>query len=451
MTEQTRIKNKTANAGVLRALPAFALPYLLSCLMQTLYGMADLFIIGRYCGVEATTAVSVGSQVMHMLTVVLVGLAMGTTVLIGKSVGARDGEGVNHAVGNTVVLFVGVSFFLTAGLLFAVRPILSLMSTPSQALEGAAQYLLVCFLGIPFITAYNVIGSVFRGMGNSKTPMLFVAVACAANILLDLLFIGVLGMGPLGAALGTVISQGISVLIALLYMAKRDMGIRLSRRHLRLNGAVMREILGVGFPIALQDGFIQISFLAVTVFANRRGLQDAAAVGVVEKIIGILFLVPSSMLSTVSALASQYIGARNPRAARATLRYAIMTVVGFGLFSATGMLLFAEQAVGLFTDDAVATVMGGQYMRGYVWDCVFAGIHFCFSGYFCAVGRSELSFVHNCASILLVRLPLAYLAATYVKSTLFPMGLATTLGSLLSVIICVIAYRWIRKRESACI
>ncbi len=439
------------NAGVLRALPAFALPYLLSCLMQTLYGMADLFIIGRYCGVDATTAVSIGSQVMHMVTVVLVGLAMGTTVLVGKSVGARDGESANAAVGNTVVLFAGISLLLTAGLLFAVRPVLALMSTPVEALEGAAGYLSVCFLGIPFITAYNVIGSIFRGMGNSKTPMLFVAVACVANILLDLLFIGVWGMGPLGAALGTALSQGISVLIALLYMAKRDMGIHLSRRHLRPQRAVLRELMGVGFPIALQDGFIQISFLAVTVFANRRGLQDAAAVGVVEKIIGILFLVPSAMLSTVSALSSQYIGANNPRAARATLRYAILAVVGFGILSASTMLIFAEDVVGLFTDDAVATVMGGQYMRGYVWDCVFAGIHFCFSGYFCAVGRSELSFVHNSASILLVRLPLAYYAATYVKTTLFPMGLATTCGSLLSVLICLIAYRWIRKRESACI
>lgn len=199
-------------------------------------------------------------------------------------------------------------------------------------------------------------------------------------------------------------------------------------------------ILKVGVPVAVQDGFIQIAFIVVTVFANRRGLSDAAAVGIVEKLIGILFLVPSSMLSSVSALCAQNIGAGKHSRARETLKYAVMVTVFFGMAAAAAMQFAAEASVGLFANDSEVVMLGGQYMRGYVWDCVFAGIHFCFSGYFCAYGLSGISFAHNMASIIFARIPLAYLASKYFISSLFPMGLAVPAGSALSVIICAAAF-----------
>ena len=185
----------------------FSLPYLLSYFLQTLYGMADLFIIGQFDGVASTTAVSIGSQVMHMLTVMLVGLAMGTTVSIARAVGGRNHKQVSENVGNTVTLFFGLSIVLTVVLLLLVRPIVGVMSTPAEAVDGTVAYLIICFLGIPFITAYNIISSIFRGMGDSKSPMYFIAIACAANIMLDYLFIGALGFGPAGAALGTTLAH----------------------------------------------------------------------------------------------------------------------------------------------------------------------------------------------------------------------------------------------------
>ncbi len=441
-------KNLTTGS-VLKTVIGFSLPYLLSYFLQTLYGMADLFIIGQFDGVGSTTAVSVGSQVMHMLTVMIVGLAMGSTVMIGRAVGGRDRRLANLTVGNTVVLFMALSLAATASLLLFVSRIVALMSTPEEAAAGTRAYLLICFAGIPFITAYNIISSIFRGMGDSKSPMYFIAVACASNILLDYILIGGMGLGPAGAALGTTLSQMLSVVIALTVICRKRMIPGIGRADFRPRRNVLASILKVGLPVAAQDGFIQVAFIVITIIANRRGLDDAAAVGIVEKIIGILFLIPSSMLSAVSALASQNIGAGKHDRVKLTLRYAMIIAVISGLFWSVVMQFAAERAVGLFSTDVNVIRMGGQYMRSYVWDCIFAGIHFCFSGYFCAYGLSGLSFLHNFVSILAARIPIAWLASRYFPDTLFPMGLASPAGSLLSVVICMAAFIWMNRRQSA--
>lgn len=437
-------KNLTTGS-VFKSIIFFSLPYLLSYLLQTLYGMADLFIIGQFEGVASTTAVSIGSQVMHMLTVMIVGLAMGSTVSIGQSVGANDKKSAATNIGNTVTLFMLLSLILTVILLVLVKPIVSIMSTPTEAIPGTIDYLTICFIGIPFITAYNIISSIFRGMGDSKSPMYFIAVACAANIGLDYLFMGSLHMGPAGAALGTTLSQAISVITSLAVIFRRKSGISVTKNDFRPQHTVMGKILKIGFPIALQDGLIQISFIVITIIANRRGLNDAAAVGIVEKVMSFLFLIPSSMLSTVSALGAQNIGAGKAERAKLTLRYAALIAVCFGTVTAITIQFIAEPVVALFTNaatqDGAETVrLGGQYLRGYVWDCIFAGIHFSFSGYFCACGKSIISFIHNIIAILLVRIPGVYLTSLLFPATLFPMGLATAAGSLLSVMICAAAF-----------
>ena len=274
----------------------FSLPYLFSYFLQTLYGMADLFIIGQYADASGTTAVSVGSQVMHMLTLMIVGLAMGATVTIGQAVGARDQKSAARYTGNTMTLFLVLSVAVTGLLLALARPIAAVMSTPAEAVSGTVAYLRICFLGVPLITAYNIIASVFRGLGDSKRPMYFIAVA-----------------------------------------------------------------------------------------------------------------------------------------------------FGFGVLISVVIQFVAEPVVALFTHDAAVVAAGGPYLRGYILDCCFAGVHFCFSGYFCAIGRSELSFVHNITAVVLVRVPGAYLTSRYFPATLLPMGLATAAGSLLSVIICVIAFLVLRR------
>ena len=302
----------------------FSLPYLLSYFLQTLYGMADLFIVGQFGGVSSTTAVSIGSQIMHMLTVMIVGLAMGATVMIGRCIGAKDYKKASETIGNTATMFMGIAIILMIVLLAAVRPIVSVMSTPAEAVEGTIRYLTICFIGIPFITAYNIISAIFRG---------------------------------------------------------------------------------------------------------------------------ILFLVPSSMLSTISALASQNIGAGKHDRARLTLRYVLCMTVGYGLVAATIVQFVSVPFVGLFTNDGAVQILGGQYLRSYAWDCGFAGVHFCLSGYFYAYGLSIVSFIHNSISIICARIPLSYYAATHFPDTLFPMGCAAPAGSIISIIICVGVLIWMNRHS----
>lgn len=443
------MERNLTTGSVFKNIIYFSLPFFLSYFLQTLYGMADIFIIGQFGKVADITAVSIGSQVMHMLTVMIVGLAMGSTVAISRYVGAENKDGVSVSIGNTVTLFAVVSAAATVLLLLFVNSIVSVMSTPIEAASGAREYLTICFIGVPFITAYNILSSIFRGLGDSKSPMYFIAVSCAANIVLDYIFIGALDMGPAGAALGTTLSQTISVIIALIVIKNRDMGIRISKADFKPVRKITGQIMRVGIPIALQDGFIQIAFIVITVIANRRGLTDSAAVGIVEKLIGIFFLVPSSMLSSVSALAAQNFGAGKPERARLTLKYAACLAVGFGLIVSLITQFVPELLVSAFTDDAAVTVSGGQYLKSYVWDCAFAGATFAFSGYFCALERSEISFIHNIISILLVRIPVAYFMSAMYKNSLFPMGFASPLGSLLSLFICIAAYIILNKKKTA--
>ena len=362
------MERNLTTGSVFKNVIIFSLPYLLSYFLQTLYGMADLFIIGQFEGVASTTAVSIGSQVMHMITVMLVGLAMGTTVSIGQAIGSKDKKRVAEGIGNTVILFMGVALVLMTVLLLLTKPIVTVMSTPQEAVMGTISYLTICFIGIPFITAYNIISAIFRGMGDSKSPMYFITIACAANIVLDYVFIGGLHLGPAGAALGTTCAQVISVMISLVMIIRQREKFSLGRKDFRPNRNVMGQILKIGIPIALQDGFIQVAFMIITIIANQRGLNDAAAVGIVEKIISFLFLIPSSMLSTVSALGAQNIGAGKRQRANETLRYAVMITVGFGIIVGIFIQFFASPVVALFTDASDASGaevvrLGGQYLR----------------------------------------------------------------------------------------
>ncbi len=442
------MENNLTSGSVLKSIFYFSLPYLFSYFLQTLYGMADLFIIGQFDGVASTTAVSIGSQVMHMITVMIVGLAMGTTVTIGRAVGGKDNAKAGRLIGNTVTLFLTGSIVLAAVLVGLVGSIVQWVSVPEEAVAGTKAYLILCFIGIPCITAYNILASIFRGLGDSRSPMYFIAIACVSNIALDYLFMGALHMGPSGAALGTTLSQLVSVIVSLAVILRRkSTGIRLSRADFRPRRETLGEILSIGVPVMLQDGFIQVSFMIITIIANRRGLTDAAAVGIVEKIISFLFLVPSSMLSTVSALGAQNIGAGKHDRVDTILRYAIGIGVGFGVIVAAAMQFIAPAVVRPFTTDEAVVLAGASYIRGYIFDCLFAGIQFSFSGYFCAYGKSGLSFLHNTLSILLVRVPGAWLASRFFPQTLLPMGLASACGSLFSSVVCVIAYLWLKKNQ----
>ena len=440
-------KNDLTRGSVGKNLLLFALPYLLSCFMQTFYGMADLFVVGLYNSSKTTTAVSIGSQVMHMLTVIIVGFAMGTTVRIGRSVGAKDDRAATKTVGTSIVFFAGFALVITVVLLLCVDGIVRVMLTPKEAVLETKTYLAICFAGIPFITAYNVISSIFRGAGDSKRPMYFVGIACVVNIILDFVFIGACGLGAAGAALGTICGQAVSVVISLLMMRVRDMGIRIGMHDICADREVISQILKVGAPIAFQDGLIQIAFIVITVIANSRGLIASAAVGIVEKLIGFMFLVPSAFLSAISTITAQNMGANKAERARRSLYYGLAITVGWGCLCALYNQFLPHTLVGLFIRDDVVLAAGCDYLRSYAFDCIFAAIHFCFSGYFCGDQKSMISFIHNITAILLVRIPGAWLASVLFPDTLYPMGWAAPIGSLLSALICIGFYIYYQRKE----
>ena len=450
------MQNDLTRGSVFNTIVRFSLPYFAAYFLQTFYGLADLFITGQFNGADAITAVSGGSQIMHFVTVVIVGLSVGTTVMIGHAVGmksrsvrsqaqSKSDERIGRIIGNTVTVFTAAALVMTLVLLFSARLIIRIMQVPPEAEEGMQIYLMICFAGIPFITAYNVIAAVFRGLGDSRTPMIFVAVACMLNIGLDYLFIGGFSMGAAGAALGTIIAQTVSVLIALLWIARKNSGIRMTRRDLVPDRDTIMGFVRIGLPIACQDGFIQVSFLVITAIANSRGVEIAAAVGIVEKIITFLFLVPSSMLSTISSVGAQAVGAELYARARKILFTGMAIAVSIGAVFAVVFQFASEEVLMAFTDDPDVVRFGTQYLRAYIIDCMFASVHFCFSGYFSCIGLSIWSFIHNALSIVLVRIPGAYAASKLYPNDLFPMGLAAPMGSLLSDLICAAVFLWLKR------
>ncbi len=441
------MENSITQGNLMKAMVHFSVPYLISSFLQTFYGMADLFITGQFNAAAQVTAVSIGSQIMHMITVIIVGLAMGTTVSVSRAIGAGDRKQAARSIGNSITVFVLFAAAGTVILLLNISNFLALLQTPEEAFSSAWQYLQVCFIGLPFIVAYNVISSIYRGLGDTKSPMIFVAIAGVFNVGLDYILVGPFGMGARGAAVATVISQAASVLLAMAF-SRKIMGqkVSLGRQDLRLQGETAKNLMAIGLPIACQDGFIQISFLVITMIANMRGLEVSTAVGIVEKVISFLFLVPSAMLSTVSALAAQNAGAGCHERGRKILRYGITLCIGFGILVFVICQFAAPGIVSLFVhNEPQVVVFGGQYLRAYSLDCVFAGVHFCFSGYFSAYGKSTYSFIHNLISVLAVRIPVSYAASILFPENLFPMGLAAPLGSALSVLICILLYRRLKK------
>ena len=438
-------KTDFTQGSILKKLALFMLPILGALVLQAAYGAVDLLVVGRFGSTAGLSGVSTGSQVLNLVTFVVIQLSMGITVLIARYLGEKKQKQIGAVLGGGAIVFTILALVLLVILVCFARPISILMQAPPEALTATTGYVRICGFGILFIVAYNLLAAIFRGLGDSRSPMYFIAIACVVNIVLDYVFMGRMQMGPAGAALGTTLAQTVSVVVALFYMKGRKTGISLKRQDFIPRRKVMGELLKVGVPVAVQDGCIQVAFMIITVIANHRGITDAAAVGIVEKVISALFIVPSSMLAAVSALSAQNIGAGKPERAEKTLKYATMITTVYGIIVTVIIEIAAEAVLTMFTKDSGVIVMGSRYIRGYIFDCIFAGIHFSFTGYFCAYGKSYIGFIHNMAAIVLVRVPGSYLASRMFADTLLPMGLAAPAGSFLSVIICVAAFIWLKN------
>ncbi len=424
-----------------RNMAAFAAPYLFACFLQTFYPIADLFIAGLFNGPSTLSAIAIGGQILHLIIMMIAGIAMGSNVGIGCAFGEKADDKLARMIGSSIFVFAIMAILLTFLSFVFAESLATALQTPPEAFSETLIYSQTCFLGIPFIAAYNVIAAIYRGLGDTRHPLVFVAIGGAINIILDIILIGKFGLGAQGAAIATVIGQGTSVIAGVIGLFCLNLG---CRPKLRPDRGSIRSILGVGLPILCQDGFVQVGFLIITAIANARGLYVSASVGIVEKIICFFFLVPSAMLACVSAMAAQNRGAGLHERSSLALRYGVRTCCIYGAACALLCQPLAPFLVGLFTDEAEVVRLGAQYLRTYSIDIMTAGVHFCFSGFFCAYNRSIWSFIHNIASITLVRVPGTYLASILFPVTLYEMGLVTPTGSLVSIIICVLVYRHFR-------
>lgn len=443
----TTAVNSVNNDNVRKALVRFAVPYMVAAFLQTLYGLVDLFVVGLFNTATTTTAVALGSQIMHMITVIILGLVLGITVQAGNFSGAGDKESIRKVIGTSLIFFAIIALAFTLVICCFNDFWIRLVLTPAQAVKETRQYLLICGLGVPFIFAVNIFSGIFRGLGDSKRPMYAVIVACFVNIILDFVFVGGFKMGAAGAALATVCGQFFSCIAVYYLFSKNCSEYKPTLKNCSIDRFILKKVIFVGIPVALQDGFIQVAFLVITVIANARGLIDSAAVGVVEKLICFFFLVPSAFMSAISALTAQNMGAGNRQRAKETLKYGLIISVSWGLFIALINQFIPHIFVSIFTRDELVRAAGAVYLRAYSIDTVMAAVHFCFSGYFCGDQKSYISFLHNIISVLLIRIPGSYFASKLFADTLYPMGLAAPTGSAVSALICIGFYIYYLKKE----
>ena len=425
----------------------FALPFMLSSLLQSLYGAADLFVVGQYAGAAAVSGVSIGSQIMSTVTMLILSLSMGGTVLIGNCIGQKNEEGAATAIGTQAVLFGLFALVLTPLMLLGTDRGVALMQTPPEAVADARAYVFTCSLGLPFIIGYNALSGVFRGLGDSKTPVYFVALATIINIVADFVLVGWLNMGATGAAIATVSAQGLSFLAALLWMCKTGFSFPFTRRHLRLHLSSAKRILKVGAPLALQSTSVHLSFLIISAIINTMGLIASAAVGVTEKIMAFAFLPPDAFAAAVAAMTAQNIGAGKPQRALQALKWSIVFSLVFGLAVCAFANLFPGVLPAIFTTDEQVIRAAGLYMRTYSIDCVLVAFVFSFNNYFSGCGNAVISMIHNVIATFAVRIPVTLVMSRVEDASLLHMGLAAPAASLLSIFICAGFFLWLQKKN----
>ncbi len=432
---------------ILSPLLRFTLPVLIALILQTMYGAVDLLVIGRFCTAADVSAVSTGSQILHMLTVVITGLAMGTTVLLGQKLGQGDAGSAGDAAGSAICLFAVVGLAATALTVPYAGALSRLMQAPAEALAATEDYVRICGAGAAFIVAYNVLGSIFRGVGDSKTPLVAVAIACVANVLLDLLFVAVFQWGVSGVALATVLAQLVSVLLSVLIVKRRGLPFPTTRAQVRFNRDLMGKTLRLGAPVALQEFLVSCSFMVIMAIVNVLGVVPSAGVGVAERLCGFILLLPSAFMQSMSAFVAQNIGAGRSGRARRAMAY------GMGVSFLAGLILgylgffHGGLLASVFARDARVIAAAADYLRAYAIDTLLVSFLFCFIGYFNGCGQTTFVMAQGIMGAFGVRIPVSYLMSRLPDTSLFKIGLATPASTVVQIALCVFWFWRMSRRE----
>jgi len=439
-------QNDFTSGSILGPLLRFTLPILLALALQMMYGAVDLLVVGRFGTAADVSGVSTGTQILNFATFLITGLATGSTVLLGRFLGARETESAGRTIGAGLALFGLLGLVMTGALTVFARPLSGMMNAPAEAMEQTVQYVLLCGAGSLFIVAYNLLGSVFRGIGDSKTPLLAVAIACGINIFSDLLLVAVFRMGAAGAALATVLAQAISVLLCLVILRKRGLPFAFERKYIRFDGPLIRRTLTIGAPIALQSGLVSISFMALISIVNSLGLVASAGVGVAEKLCGFIMMVPNAFSQALSAFVAQNEGAMKHDRSKKALFTGIGASVACGLFLAWLGFFQGDKLASLFSADPAVIAAAADYLKAYAVDTLLVSFMFCFAGYFSGCGQTSFVMVKSLLGAFGVRIPVAWAVSRMAGVSLFRLGLATPASTALELVLCLLWFARCEKR-----
>ena len=444
--DQMKREMDFTNGPIVGPLLRFSLPILLALFLQALYGAVDLMVVGRFATAADVSGVAVGSQIMMTFTNLISSFAMGTTILLGQKIGAGDRESGGKIIGTSAV-----TFFLTGIVLTLLIPLLSgvlarAMNAPEEAFAETRRYVAICGAGSVMIIAYNVLGSVMRGIGDSRTPLLTVAIASVCNIAGDLLLIAGLHLGAAGAAIATVASQTMSVVISFLLLRRRTLPFRLTRQDLRIDGGILKRVTRFGAPIALQELLVGLSFLALLAIVNRLGLIASAGVGVAEKVCGFIMLTPSAFMQAMSAYVAQNHGAgKHDRAVRG-LKIAVVLSTAFGVAMFYLSFFHGDLLCALFSNEAEVVAAGWDYLKAYAIDCLLTCFLFCFIGFYNGLGHTGFVMVQGIAAAFLIRIPVAYYMSVTVGK-LFYIGLGIPCSTVVQITACFLFFAHVRRKE----
>lgn len=422
---------------ILKPLILFAFPVLLALFLQAMYGAVDLLIVGKFATSADVSAVSTGSQIMTTLTNLVSSFAMGTTILLGQQIGSGKKEEGGRSVGTAIIMFMIIAFILSVLMVLFSPQISTLMNAPQEAFNKTVDYIRICGGGMIVIVAYNLIGCIFRGLGDSKTPLITVMIACVFNILGDLFLCAGLHMGTKGAAIATVMAQVISVIISLFIISKKELPFTFNKHSLRIHKGYLFKMIGFGAPIALQDLLVSVSFLIILAIVNSMGVIASAGVGVAEKVCAFIMLISSAFMQSMSAFVAQNYGAGLMKRARKALHYGVIVSFCIGVLMFFLTFFHGSILAGIFASDPKVIQAAFDYLKAYAIDCLFTSIFFCYTGFYNGIGKTKFVMIQGILGAFCVRVPVSYFMSIQPHHSLFTIGLATPMSSLLQLILCL--------------
>jgi putative efflux protein, MATE family len=438
--------NNFTEGKIYGPLIAFAVPIFMTGMLQAMYGGADMLIVGRFSNAAEVSAVTTGSMIMQSITGSAASFVIGTTIVLGRKIGeGREKEG-GKVIGASIAFFMALGLLVTALTMLFARPIATIMQTPAEAFSSTLKYTMICYAGTVFIVGYNIIGGIFRGLGNSRLPLISVAIACVLNIIGDLILVGGFGQGAAGAAVATVISQALSVLISIVIFKKQELPFEFSIKDVRFDKKIIGEVFRLGIPIALQDMLICISFLVITAIVNSLGVIPSAGVGVAERICSFIMLVPGAFMNCMSAFTAQNMGARKPDRAVTGLKYAVMTSFAAGVVIGYVAFFHGDFLASLFSTDGRVIADAADYLKAYAIDCLLVAFMFCFEGFCNGLGKTRFVMIQGITGAFGVRVPVSYMMSKAVPVSLFKIGLATPCSTAVQIVIFAAYFFFNRKR-----